>query len=114
MLTFPFLMNENIDKFIDELSSSLRRETFVKLTLGNYKGLDEHLQKIQVRLIKTKKGTRLYFLYRSDNPRHGEELSRLMRAPRSSERRSERIFSAPICLRLKTTFSSILAKKARV
>jgi len=60
-------MNENIDKFIDALSSSLRRETFVKLTLGNYKGLDEHLQKIQARLIKTKKGTRLYFLYRSDN-----------------------------------------------
>ena len=58
-------MNENIDKFIDALSSSLRRETFVKLTLGNYKGTDEHLQKVQVRLIKTKKGTRLYFLYRS-------------------------------------------------
>jgi hypothetical protein len=58
-------MNENIDKFIDELSSSLRRETFVKLTLGNYKGTDEHLQKVQIRLIKTKKGTRLYFLYRS-------------------------------------------------
>jgi hypothetical protein len=59
-------MNENIDKFIDALSSSLRRETFIKLTLGNYKGVDEHLQKIQVRLIKTKKGERLYFLYRSD------------------------------------------------
>jgi SAM-dependent methyltransferase len=59
-------MNENIDKFIDALSSSLRRETFVKLTLGNYKGADEHLQKLQVRLINTKKGGRLYFLYRSD------------------------------------------------
>jgi SAM-dependent methyltransferase len=59
-------MNENIDKFIDALSSSIRRETFVKLTLANYKGLDEHLQKIQARLIKTKKGTRLYLLYRSD------------------------------------------------
>ena len=59
-------MNENIDKFIDALNSSLRRETFIKLTLGNYKGTDTHLQKIQVRLIKTQKGERLYFLYRSD------------------------------------------------
>lgn len=59
-------MTENIDKFIAALGSSLSRETFVKLTLGNYKGADEHLQKIQVRLITTKKGTRLYFLYRSD------------------------------------------------
>src|SRR5262249_4709838 len=41
-------------------------ETFIKLTLGNYKGPDEHLQKLQVRLIKTKKGRRLYFLYRTD------------------------------------------------
>ena len=57
-------MSENIDKFIDVLSSSLLRETFIKLTLGNYKGVDEHLQKVQVRLIKTQKGNRLYFLYR--------------------------------------------------
>ena len=59
-------MNENIDKFVDVLSSSLRRENFIKLTLGNYKGADKHLQKIQARLINTKKGTRLYLLYRSD------------------------------------------------
>lgn len=59
-------MTEYIDKFIDALSESLSRETFVKLTLGNYKGADKHLQKIQVRLISTKKGTRLYFLYRSN------------------------------------------------
>jgi hypothetical protein len=59
-------MNENIDRFVDALKESLRRETFIKLTLGNYKGADKHLQKIQVRLIDTKKGQRLYFLYRSD------------------------------------------------
>ncbi|MGH9819087.1 MAG: class I SAM-dependent methyltransferase [Pyrinomonadaceae bacterium] len=34
--------------------------------MGNYKGRDEHLQKLLVRLIKTKKGIRLFFLYRSD------------------------------------------------
>ena len=59
-------MTENIDKFVDSLRESLSSETFVKLTLGNYKGADEHLQKIQVRLITTKKGRRLYFLYRGD------------------------------------------------
>ena len=59
-------MTENIDKFITALSGSLEKETFVKLTLGNYKGTDEHLQKILVRLVSTKKGTRLFFLYRSE------------------------------------------------
>jgi SAM-dependent methyltransferase len=57
---------ENIEKFISELARSLHVETFVKLTLGNYKGADEHLQKLLVRLIETKKGTRLFFLYRQD------------------------------------------------
>ena len=60
-------MNENIEKFIHELRSSLEQETFIKLTLGNYKGPDERLQKIQCRLVETKKGTRLFFLYRSEN-----------------------------------------------
>jgi SAM-dependent methyltransferase len=59
-------MTENIDKFVDALSASLARETFIKLTLGNYKGPDHHVQKIQVRRIKTRKGERLYFLYRCD------------------------------------------------
>ncbi len=60
------MSKENIEKFIDELSESLRRETFVKMTLGNYKGDDKHLQRILIRLIKTKKGTRIFFLYRYD------------------------------------------------
>ena len=58
------MSTENIEKFIDEFAVSLRRETFVKMTLGNYKGVDEHLQKLLVRLIKTKRGIRLFFLYR--------------------------------------------------
>ncbi len=57
-------MTENIDKFTAALEKSLDDKTFVKLTLGNYKGPDEHLQKILVRLVSTKKGERLYFLYR--------------------------------------------------
>jgi SAM-dependent methyltransferase len=57
---------DNIEKFIGEFAGSLARETFVKMTLGNYKGADAHLQKILVRLVETKKGTRLFFLYRQD------------------------------------------------
>ena len=57
-------MLENVEKFVNGCAASLRDNTFVKLTLGNYKGADEHLQKILIRLIKTKKGVRLFFLYR--------------------------------------------------
>lgn len=57
-------MSENADKFLEPLAESLEKQTFVKLTLGNYKGPDDQLQKMLVRLVTTKKGTRLYFLYR--------------------------------------------------
>lgn len=60
-------MKETIDKFIDELKLVFADETFVKLTLGNYKGSDEHLQKIFVRPVEIKKGSRLLFQYRHDN-----------------------------------------------
>lgn len=59
-------MIENVEKFISEMAESLHEGTFVKLTLGNYKGSDEHLQKLLIRLIETRKGTRLFFLYRYD------------------------------------------------
>ena len=55
---------ENIENFISEFAKSLHKQTFVKMTLGNYKGADEHLQKVMTRLIETKRGTRLFFLYR--------------------------------------------------
>jgi SAM-dependent methyltransferase len=60
------MSTENIEKFINFFSQSLAEETFVKLTLGRYKGADAHLQKLLIRLIETKKGTRLFFLYRQD------------------------------------------------
>ena len=60
------MMTENIEKFINELTKSLLDETFVKMTLGNYRGTDTHLQKLLIRLLETKKGTRLFFLYRQD------------------------------------------------
>ena len=59
-------MVENVEKFIAELGESLKNGTFVKMTLGNYKGTDEHLQKVHIRPIQTKKGERLFFLYRYD------------------------------------------------
>ena len=59
-------MQENIEKFIAELQKSLVGSTFVKVTLGNYKGSEQHLQKILVRLIETKKGTRLFVQFRFD------------------------------------------------
>jgi SAM-dependent methyltransferase len=67
MLNLSWFMSiENIEKFIAEFAESLHKETFVKLTLGNYQGADEHLQKVLVRLVETKKGSRLFVLYRYD------------------------------------------------
>ncbi len=60
-------MTENIEKFLTEFAARITSGTFVKLTLGNYKGSDLHLQKINIRLIKTNKGIRLFFLYRHDS-----------------------------------------------
>lgn len=57
---------ENVEKFIAEFARSLEEETFVKMSLGNYKGADEHLQKLLLRLIETRRGKRLFFLYRYD------------------------------------------------
>lgn len=52
------------EEFIKALSQSLEESSFVKLSLGKYRGEDANLQKILIRLIQTKKGTRLFFLYR--------------------------------------------------
>ena len=59
-------MAEAVEKFLAHLAESLASGTFVKLTLGNYKGRDEHLQKVNARLIETKKGTRVFVLYKYD------------------------------------------------
>lgn len=59
-------MIENIEKFVAAFSESLDDKTFVKMTLGNYRGTDAHLQKLLIRQIETKKGARLFFLYRQD------------------------------------------------
>ena len=59
-------MAENTSKFVEALTRSLSDETFVKLTLSNYRGSEPHLQKLSVRPLETKKGARLLFQYRYD------------------------------------------------
>ena len=59
-------MAEAVDTFLDELQASISAGTFIKMTLGNYKGPDKRLQKVLARPIETKKGLRLYVLYRYD------------------------------------------------
>ncbi len=59
-------MSDSTAKFLDEFSRSLSAQSFVKLTLSNYKGAEQHLQKVSARLIATKKGERLFVQYRHD------------------------------------------------
>jgi len=59
-------MSQNVDRFVEKFAESIASETFIKATLGNYKGSDPHLQKINLRLITTKKGPRIYVLYKYD------------------------------------------------
>ena len=54
-------MSDAIENFLDEFGKSLSSASFVKLTLSNYKGAEQHLQKILVRVIDTKRGTQLSF-----------------------------------------------------
>jgi hypothetical protein len=57
-------MANDISRFVSTVRSSLDDDTFVKLTLGNYKGADEQLQKLLVRRITTRKGDRLELTFR--------------------------------------------------
>ncbi len=58
------MSHENKAEFIRALSNSLDNETFVKATIGNCRGKDEHLQRLLVRLIETRKGVRVNILFR--------------------------------------------------
>ena len=58
------MTENNKEQFVSALSKSLEEGSFVKLSLSKYKGDDQNLQKILIRLIQTKKGSRLFFLYR--------------------------------------------------
>ncbi len=66
LLCGQFLVKEQIEKFIAALRTSLADAAFIKLTLSNYKGTEQHLQKVSVRPVDLKKGRRLMFQYRYD------------------------------------------------
>jgi len=57
-------MPDDVEKFLDSLHTSLAEAHFVRLTLGNYKGSDAHLQRVHARRISTKKGDRFFITYR--------------------------------------------------
>lgn len=57
-------MEDTVRQFIAELRGSVIDGTFVKLTLGNYRGDDDSLQKILARPVETNKGSRILFQYR--------------------------------------------------
>ena len=52
-------MSDAISDFVSECQESLDSGSFVKLTLSNYKGPEQHLQKVAARLIDVKRGRKL-------------------------------------------------------
>lgn len=54
-------MTESIEQFLEELGKSLSTGSFVKLTVGNYRGAGEHPQKVTARLVDTKRGRQVSF-----------------------------------------------------
>ena len=56
-------MSDPVENFIAELAKGLESNSFVKLTLSNYKGAEQHLQKVAGRIIETKRGARLAFQF---------------------------------------------------
>lgn len=58
------MANKNIDTIITALRDTLNVNTFVKMTMGNYKGAETDLKKIIIKPIIIKKGARLSFTYR--------------------------------------------------
>ena len=75
-----------IDEFQSAIAASLRDATFVKLTLGAYKGPEEQLKNILVRRIQIKREEKLSFTYRYKtrdivkNYSHAEGLERIRAA----------------------------------
>jgi SAM-dependent methyltransferase len=57
-------LSEKTDEFIDKLKTSLTDNTFVKLSLGNYKGKEENLKNIYLKRIVIKGEEKLSFTYR--------------------------------------------------
>ncbi|PWS26981.1 SAM-dependent methyltransferase [Pedobacter yonginense] len=58
------VFSEHIEQFISALSLSLESQNFVKISLGNYKGLEEALKQILVRKVIIKREEKLAFTFR--------------------------------------------------
>ncbi len=56
--------NTKIPNFISALEESLRDGSFVKLSLGNYKGPEDQLKNVYIRRIQVKREEKLSFTYR--------------------------------------------------
>lgn len=59
-----FILMSHLKEFIAVLSQSLEANTFVKLSLGNYKGMTEGLKNCYVKRVQIKKEDKLSFTYR--------------------------------------------------
>lgn len=57
-------MSGAITNFLNALRESLSADSFVKLTLSNYKGAERHAQRITARVIETKRGRQVSFQIR--------------------------------------------------
>ena len=57
-------LSEKVNELMLSLQSSLTDNTFVKLSLGNYKGKEENLKNIYVKRILIKGEEKLSFTYR--------------------------------------------------
>jgi len=58
------VFSEQIEQFTAALELSLASQNFVKISLGNYKGLEEALKQILVRKVVIKREAKLAFTYR--------------------------------------------------
>ncbi len=54
----------HLDQYLSILKTSLANNTFIKLSLGNYKGTEKNLKNIYVKRIQLKDGEKLSFTYR--------------------------------------------------
>ncbi len=70
LLSFTFASNiqmtstQATQSFLASIKESLENQTFVKLSLGNYKGADESLKNVYIKRILVKKEEKLSFNYR--------------------------------------------------
>ena len=105
-------MTENIEKFVAAFAAALDDKTFVKMTLGNYRGTDAHLQKLLIRLVETKKGARLFFLYRQNTRDTAKNFEFAEGVAKVKEHLGADFFSGHL-FTLENDFQLDIGKKAR-